>query len=257
MSSILYYSNFCDKSKKILQTLAKSNIKEELHYLCIDKRVKSPTGSWYIVLENGEKIIMPPQVNRVPALLLMKQGHQVLYGEQILSHLQPRDTAINMAATNNNGEPSPFSLNDDCIGGFGVASDTFSYWDQSSEDLSAKGNGGMRQLYNYATIDSNIRIEAPKEDYTPDKIGSISLENLQQQRNSEIQMNMNAQKGSSNGAGMEIPLQQQQQRQQFQSQFSQQQMFQQQVQQKGMHMQPQQQPMQQHMQTQQKNVRFN
>ncbi len=258
MSSILYYSNFCDKSKKILQTLAKSNIKEELHYLCIDKRVKGPTGQWYIVLENGEKIIMPPQVNRVPALLLMKQGHQVLYGDQILSHLQPRDTAINMAATNNNGEPSPFSLNDDCIGGFGVASDTFSYWDQSSEDLSAKGNGGMRQLYNYATIDSNIRIEAPKEDYTPDKIGSISLENLQQQRNSEIQMNMNAQKGSSNGVGMDpMSQQQQQQRQQFQSQFTQQQMFQQQVQQKGMHMQPQQQPMQQHMQTQQKNVRFN
>ena len=256
MSSILYYSNFCDKSKKILQTLAKSNIKEELHYLCIDKRVKGPTGQWYIVLENGEKIIMPPQVNRVPALLLMKQGHQVLYGDQILAHLQPRDTAINMAATNNNGEPSPFSLNDDCIGGFGVASDTFSYWDQTSDDLSAKGNGGMRQLYNYATIDSNIRIEAPKEDYTPDKIGSVSLENLQQQRNSEIQMNMNAQKGGGGGGGgamepmVQQHQQQQQQRQQFQSQFSQQQMFQQQVQQKGMNMQ-QQQPIQQ------RNVRFN
>jgi hypothetical protein len=250
MSSILYYSNFCDKSKKILQTLAKSNIKEELHYLCIDKRVKAPTGQWYIMLENGEKIIMPPQVNRVPALLLMKQGHQVLYGDQILAHLQPRESALNMAATNNNGEPSPFSLNDDCIGGFGVASDTFSYWDQTSDDLSAKGNGGMRQLYNYATIDSNIRIEAPKEDYTPDKIGSVSLENLQQQRNSEIQMNMNAQKS---GGGMDPMMQQQQQqqqqRQQFQSQFSQQQAFQQQVQQKGMHMQES--PMQQ------KNVRFN
>jgi hypothetical protein len=247
MSSILYYSNFCDKSKKILQTLAKSNIKEELHYLCIDKRVKGPTGSWYIVLENGEKIIMPPQVNRVPALLLMKQGHQVLYGDQILAHLQPRDTALNMAATNNNGEPSPFSLNHDCIGGFGVASDTFSYWDQTSQDLSAKGNGGMRQLYNYATIDSDIRINAPKEDYTPDKIGSVSLENLQQQRNNEIQISMNAQAKS--GSAMDsMSQQQQQQRQQFQSQFSQQQMFQQQV---------QQQTQQQSQQHQQKNVRFN
>lgn len=254
MSSILYYSNFCDKSKKILQTLAKSNIKEELHYLCIDKRVKSPTGSWYIVLENGENIIMPPQVNRVPALLLMKQGHQVLYGDQILSHLQPKDTAINMAATNNNGEPSPFSLNNDCIGGFGVASDTFSFWDQSSDDLSAKGNGGMRQLYNYATIDSDIRIDAPKEDYTPDKIGSVSLENLQQKRNTDIQINMNAQAKGGGGGGIGIgPVDQvsqqqqlQQQKQQYQAQFSQQQMFQQQVQQHA-----NQQP------TQQKNVRFN
>ena len=253
MSSILYYSNFCDKSKKILQTLAKSNIKEELHYLCIDKRVKSPTGSWYIVLENGENIIMPPQVNRVPALLLMKQGHQVLYGDQILSHLQPKDTAINMAATNNNGEPSPFSLNNDCIGGFGVASDTFSFWDQSSDDLSAKGNGGMRQLYNYATIDSDIRIDAPKEDYTPDKIGSVSLENLQQKRNTDIQINMNAQAKGGGGGGGGCPIDQvsqqqqlQQQKQQYQAQFSQQQMFQQQVQQHA-----NQQP------TQQKNVRFN
>ena len=254
MSSILYYSNFCDKSKKILQTLAKSNIKEELHYLCIDKRVKSPTGSWYIVLENGENIIMPPQVNRVPALLLMKQGHQVLYGDQILSHLQPKDTAINMAATNNNGEPSPFSLNNDCIGGFGVASDTFSFWDQSSDDLSAKGNGGMRQLYNYATIDSDIRIDAPKEDYTPDKIGSVSLENLQQKRNTDIQINMNAQAKGGGGGGIGIgPVDQvsqqqqlQQQKQQYQAQFSQQQMFQQQVQQHA-----------NQQSTQQKNVRFN
>jgi hypothetical protein len=254
MSSILYYSNFCDKSKKILQTLAKSNIKEELHYLCIDKRVKSPTGSWYIVLENGENIIMPPQVNRVPALLLMKQGHQVLYGDQILSHLQPKDTAINMVATNNNGEPSPFSLNNDCIGGFGVASDTFSFWDQSSDDLSAKGNGGMRQLYNYATIDSDIRIDAPKEDYTPDKIGSVSLENLQQKRNTDIQINMNAQaKGGGGGGGGGGPIDQisqqqqlQQQKQQYQAQFSQQQMFQQQVQQHA-----------NQLPTQQKNVRFN
>jgi hypothetical protein len=255
MSSILYYSNFCDKSKKILQTLAKSNIKEELHYLCIDKRVKGPTGSWYIVLENGENIIMPPQVNRVPALLLMKQGHQVLYGDQILAHLQPRDTAINMVATNNNGEPSPFSLNHDCIGGYGVASDTFSFWDQTSDDLSAKGNGGMRQLYNYATIDSDIRIDAPKEDYTPDKIGSVSLENLQQTRNSDIQINMTAQAKGGSEQQTAQQMQQQQQKQQYQSQFSQQQMFQQQVKQQPMQQQQQyQQPMQQ--QQQQKNVRF-
>ena len=261
MSSILYYSNFCDKSKKILQTLAKSNIKEELHYLCIDKRVKGTTGSWYIVLENGENIIMPPQVNRVPALLLMKQGHQVLYGDQILAHLQPRDTAINMVATNNNGEPSPFSLNHDCIGGYGVASDTFSFWDQTSDDLSAKGNGGMRQLYNYATIDNDIRIDAPKEDYTPDKIGNVSLENLQQKRNTDIQININAQSKNSEQQTAQ-QQQQQQQKQQYQSQFSQQQMFQQQVQQQAMQQQQQQQqqqqkPIQQQQQQQQKNVRFN
>jgi hypothetical protein len=248
MSSVLYYSNFCDKSKKILQSLAKSNIKDELHFLCIDKRIKGSTGSWYIVLQNGEKIIMPPQVNRVPALLLMKEGHQVLYGDQILSHLQPREVAINMQATNNNGEPSPFSLNDDCIGGYGVASDSFSYWDQTSEDLSAKGNGGLRQLYNYATIDSNIRIEAPKEDYMPDKIGSISLENLQQQRNSEIQISMEKQVKVNEHPSQQQLAQKHQQKQQFESQYSQQQQFQQQLQMMGPQVMQQQQQQRQQQQ---------
>jgi hypothetical protein len=253
MSSILYYSNYCENSKKILQTLAKSNIKEELHFLCIDKRVKGPTGSWYIILQNGEKIIMPPQVNRVPALLLMKQGHQILYGDQILSHLQPRETALNMSATNNNGEPSPFSLNNDCIGGYGVASDSFSFWDQTSDDLSAKGNGGMRQLYNYATVDGNIRIEAPKEDYTPDKIGSISLENLQQQRNNEIKINMENQVKMTEHPSQQQFIQQQQQKQNFQSQFSQQQQFQQQLQAMGPQIAQQQDKQRQY----QKNVLYN
>ena len=196
---------------------------------------------------------MPPQVNRVPALLLMKQGHQVLYGDQILGHLQPRETAINMVATNNNGEPSPFSLNNDCIGGYGVASDAFSFWDQSSDDLSAKGNGGMRQLYNYATVDSNMRIEAPKEDYMPDKIGTVSLENLQQKRNSEIQVNVEKQAKAIEQPAQQQFIQQQQQKQQFQSQFSQQQQFQQQIQVIG----PQLAQQQEQQRQQKKNVRFN
>ncbi len=39
----------------------------------------------FIVLENGQKIVMPENVNRVPALLLLTQGYQVLYGEAICS----------------------------------------------------------------------------------------------------------------------------------------------------------------------------
>jgi hypothetical protein len=118
--------------------------------------------------------------------------------------------------------------------------------------LSAKGNGGMRQLYNYATIDSDIRIDAPKEDYTPDKIGSVSLENLQQKRNTDIQINMTAQAKGGEQLSQQQITQLQQQKQQYQSQFSQQQMFQQQVKQQAI-----QQPIQQQQQQQQKNVRFN
>ena len=238
MSNILYYSNFCDKSKRILQTLAKSAIKDELHFLCIDKRVKGPTGAWYIVLDNGEKIVMPPQVNRVPALLLLKQGHQVLYGDQILQHLQPRQSQLNSNATMNNGEPMPFSLSSDCIGGYGVASDSFSYWDQTSEELSAKGNGGMRQLYNYATVDSDIRIDAPKEDYVSEKMGAVSLEDLQQKRNSEVQFGVQAANEKPSMEGYQAPPPQMYQQQM--------QMNQQQLMQRGMQQQQQQQQQQQY-----------
>ena len=188
MSSIIYYSNHCDKSKAVLTTLSKSRVQDDIHFLCIDKRVKSGTGAWHIITETDEKVLLPPQVNRVPALLLLNKGHQVLYGDQILQHFQPKNVALNDQATGFNGEPNAFALGRESMGsGFGVASDNYSFLDQSADELSAKGNGGMRQLYNYATIDIVDKIETPPDTYSPDKVGSVSLEKLQQQRNSDIQ----------------------------------------------------------------------
>ena len=86
MSSILYYSKFCEHSNKLLQTLSKTNVQKDIHFICIDKRIKDSNGKMFIVLENEQKIIMPENVNRVPALLLLNQGYQVLYGESILNH---------------------------------------------------------------------------------------------------------------------------------------------------------------------------
>lgn len=191
MSCIIYYSNHCDKSKAVLTTLSKSRLQDDIHFLCIDKRVRSGPASWHIVTESGEKVLLPPQVNRVPALLLLNKGHQVLYGDQILQHFQPKNAALNASATNNNGEPNAFSLGRESMGGYGVASDNFSFLDQNADELSAKGNGGMRQLYNYATIDLIDKIETPPDNYSPDKVGSVSLEQLQQQRNLEIKSNGN------------------------------------------------------------------
>ena len=188
MSSIIYYSNHCDKSKAVLTTLSKSRVQDDIHFLCIDKRVKSGTGAWHIITETDEKVLLPPQVNRVPALLLLNKGHQVLYGDQILQHFQPKNVALNDQATGFNGEPNAFALGRESMGsGFGVASDNYSFLDQSADELSAKGNGGMRQLYNYATIDLVDKIETPPDTYSPDKVGSVSLEQLQQKRQSDIQ----------------------------------------------------------------------
>ena len=71
-------------------------------------------------------------------------------------------------------------------GGFGVASDNYSFLDQSSDDLSAKGNGGLRQQHHYSTLNQSITIETPPDEYQPDKVGKISMEQLEAQRQSEI-----------------------------------------------------------------------
>ena len=57
MSSILYYSNFCQHSKKIIGVLSKSEIQQEIHFICIDNREKGPKGETIILLENNQKVI--------------------------------------------------------------------------------------------------------------------------------------------------------------------------------------------------------
>lgn len=153
MSCILYYSKYCEVCKKYLQLLSKSNIQKDIHFICIDKRTKDANNKTYIILENGQKIILPENVTKVPALLLLNQGYQVLFGEQILNHLKPRQEMEVRVATKNNMEPMAFSLGNS--GGFGdVVSDQYSFLDQDPEELEAKGNGGMRQMHNYMDLNT-------------------------------------------------------------------------------------------------------
>ena len=153
MSCILYYSKYCEVSKKYLQILSKSNVQKDIHFICIDKRVKEANNKTYIILENEQKIILPENVTRVPALLLLTKGYQVLYGEQILENLKPRQEVEVRQATQNNMEPMAFSLGGG--GSFGdIVSDQYSFLDQAPEDLEAKGNGGMRQMHNYVDLNT-------------------------------------------------------------------------------------------------------
>jgi hypothetical protein len=189
MSSILYYSNYCEHSKKLLQTLSKVNVSNDIHFICVDKRTKDENGKMFIILESGQKIIMPENVNRVPALLLLTQGYQVLYGESILQHLKPqRETAIRKA-TQNNLEPLAFSFGNGG-GGFGdIVSDNYSFLDQDSDSMLASGNGGTRQMHNYVDLNYSDNISAIEEqEYkNSNRISKdLTIEKLQQQREAEF-----------------------------------------------------------------------
>lgn len=188
MSSILYYSNYCEHSKKLLQTISKANVSKDIHFICIDKRTKDANNKIYIILENGQKIIMPENVSRVPALLLLNQNYQVLYGESIIQHLKPRQEVQVRQATQNNLEPMAFGFG----GSFGnVTSDQYSFLDMDSDSLSAKGNGGVRQMHNYVDLNYSDNISTPQDeqDYkTAGKIsGDLTVEQLLQQREQDLQ----------------------------------------------------------------------
>jgi len=189
MSSILYYSNFCEHSKKLIQVISKANISKDIHFICIDKRTKDSNNKIYIILENGQKIIMPENISRVPALLLLNQNYQVLYGESIVQHLKPKQEAMVKRATQNNLEPMAFGFSS---GGFGsVTSDQYSFLDMDSDSLSAKGNGGVRQMHNYVDLNYSDNISTPEDeqDYKgANKIsGDLTVEQLLQQREQDLQ----------------------------------------------------------------------
>jgi hypothetical protein len=189
MSSILYYSNFCEHSKKLLQSISKANVSKDIHFICIDKRTKDANNKIYIILENGQKIIMPENVSRVPALLLLNQNYQVLYGEAIVQHLKPRQEVMVKKATQNNLEPMAFGFSG---GGFGsITSDQYSFLDMDSDSLSAKGNGGIRQMHNYVDLNYSDNINTPEDEQDYKSAGKISgdltVEQLQQQREQDLQ----------------------------------------------------------------------
>lgn len=185
MNNIVFYSNFCQNSKKVLTQLSKTQIKEELYYICVDKRKKHPNGATYIVLENGQEIIMPPSVTAVPCLLLINSGYRTILGDDILRHFQPQETNLNKQATLNNEEPMAFTFGEQS---YGVSSDNYSFWDMSSDELSAKGNGGLRQMYNYATPDYLNEIQTPEEKENLNTIGKqgMSMEKIMANREEEV-----------------------------------------------------------------------
>lgn len=182
MSSVLYYSNYCQHCKNLLKAISNSSIKNDIHFLCIDKRIKKE-GVLYIQLENGQEILLPPNIRKVPSLLLLNRGNTVVEGENVNEYILKETNKINTQATNSNGEPLAYSLND-----FGsIKSDNYSYLDQSSDEMAAKGSGGTRQMHNYVAINQNDIIETPPEDYKPDKIdANMSLDKIRMMRDKDI-----------------------------------------------------------------------
>jgi len=185
MSSVLYYSNYCNHCKELLLALSKTNLTNDIHFICIDKRIKK-NGITYIQFENGQEIMLPSIIKKVPSLLLLNRGNIVVEGQEVNDYIFPKIKQEQNVATQMNGEPMAFGIND--FGAF--KNDEYSFLDQSADEMSAKGNGGMRQIHNYATLFQSDNIETPPDNYVPDKVKNMSLDELQAMRAKEVPQQM-------------------------------------------------------------------
>ena len=180
MSSILYYSNYCEHCRNLLSILTKSNLLEKIHFLCIDKRINKNSKT-YIVTENNEEILLPKNISSVPTLLLLKENFKTILGTDILEYFKPSIVENNIKNTCNKEEPSAFML-DSFNSNSNITSDNYSFLDQTSDDLSTKGSGGMRQMYNYADINFIEKIDTPSDEYVPDKINENAVKEREEER---------------------------------------------------------------------------
>ena len=64
MSCILYYSNYCEPCKKLLFELSRSKIKDDIHFVCIDRRSQGPKNTTLINLDNGQNLILPQKSHK-------------------------------------------------------------------------------------------------------------------------------------------------------------------------------------------------
>jgi len=177
----LYYSKYCKYSTIILDEMNKQGLHEDYDFVCIDTR-KMVDNVYQIQLLDGRTKVLPPMINRVP-ILLLKPNYEILSGNQILDYIKPQSKTLDEEKTLLTNEPENFSLGKDVV--TGVISDSYSFIDMSPDELSAKGNGGERQMYNYSTLSESGSISTPALEDKKSKM-NYTLDQLQQKRNDEI-----------------------------------------------------------------------
>jgi hypothetical protein len=185
----LYYSNFCKHSMKILEELNRSNMRDKINYINVDKRTMKDNHV-YVLAPNGKYFPLPPMIDRVPVLLVKNAQNTIdaIRGASIIQYIKPQASNIHEERVMVSSEPNPYCFSSDNAGASGVVTDSFSYCDLSPNELKAQGNGGMSQMYNYAPVDYTDRIHptAHALPSTRDSKAFPSMDEIQQRRRSDV-----------------------------------------------------------------------
>ena len=77
MSAVLYYSNYCNHCKQLLLKLSRTKTRDDLHFVCIDKREKHKDGTTHIILENGKRLLLPPNFASKGSKVLKRNPYSI------------------------------------------------------------------------------------------------------------------------------------------------------------------------------------
>lgn len=148
---ILFYSQFCNFSKEVLDTIAKHNIKDSFMLVCVDNK----------------QLKLPAFVDRVP--LVYTTGKKLLSDENVLSYIKSKVEYVTL---------EPYAL----VGGNTNAySDNYSFL-QSDETLVEDSSR------NYNIIGREQRIYAPEESEGPSgKVEASILDKVMAERANDLQ----------------------------------------------------------------------
>lgn len=183
---LLFFSEYCKHSRELLSNLKQKNHLESIELICIDNRY-TKDNIIYININETNTMTLPPMINCVPTLCILP-NYEILQGSKIMEYYAPMSKNIDEAREQINAEPNAFSLDSETNGSFGVSSDNFSFWDTESDALAAQGDGGIRQMYTYASVNNygnENEIHTPAEEASTNNM-SMDLEQIQQKRNNEI-----------------------------------------------------------------------
>jgi hypothetical protein len=153
-----YYSNFCPHSKDVLDFIRRNNLIQSLEFFCVDSRFRDPrTGILYILSKDSQrKDPLPPNIQEVPALLLVREQYRLILGKEIMNYFAPH--IKNVFSEIHTPEPSSLSHDSQNFSSYGDSLTTVGY------------------------------IQTPPEDRISSKIGeNITIDLLEKHRHAELE----------------------------------------------------------------------
>ncbi len=157
MIGVLYYGRSCQHSQQLLRKLSQQGISQKLKFVPVDQRERRGEQT-LAILDNGSRVLIPPAVTAVPALLDIRDKN-VYQGPDVVKRLAAEAERLTRAATGAEREPLAFSE----ISGTSDSGTAFTFISDDPKALLAQGTGGTQTESFFAGVDETIRIGISEE----------------------------------------------------------------------------------------------